>query len=444
MLYRLFLAIFLLSPAVIMTGCNEDEPTEINPNNPDKPDGPTEPDTPDEPENPNTPSDNPDDCKELKVTINPDGTTSDGSHFSSIDETTFMLNYVKYRIHEGHIVVVGCDETEIKLSLNGKVTLYSTIVIHNISYKVRIIAIYSFYECNSLKEIIIPNSVSEIRHNAFEGCSALEKVTLSESINIIDEETFLNCTSLSSITIPNSVSEIQYNAFFGCKSLTEINLPNTINKIDWQAFKCCSSLKNINLSSNSKLELGTYVFQSCISLQSATLPESLTNIPNGTFADCISLKEINFPSSLNRIGISAFENCYALVCVDIPEGVTEITGAFTNCQNLISMSLPKTLKSFDQTTSSSNINHNYNYYLKYLYIKAINPPAINPKTSAFHPMGTLTILVPQQSLTKYTNSNWGHLINFEYPFVNRFKVQITGIDINTFDFKQYLNEKGVL
>lgn len=82
-----------------------------------------------------------------------------------------MLNYVKYKIRDGHIEVIGYDSSEIELTLKGKVDLYSTIEIDNVSYNVREIENMAFYECSSLKEINIPNSINEQVLKAYESSS---------------------------------------------------------------------------------------------------------------------------------------------------------------------------------------------------------------------------------------------------------------------------------
>lgn len=154
----------LFLPTVILTGCGDDGPDDPTPEYPDKPS------TPDQPDNPDSPNDKPNEQGNKKVVINADGTTSDGSFFRRIDETTFMLNYVEYKILDGHIEVTGRDDTEIGLSLNGHVEIYSVIVIDNISYYVRVIDYQAFEGCKSLKTIILPNTVTAIRNGEYSDC----------------------------------------------------------------------------------------------------------------------------------------------------------------------------------------------------------------------------------------------------------------------------------
>ena len=213
----IFAALILCLPAVVLTGCDKDEPAVVTPETPVTPDNTDDKDNPDKDgdENPGS-SDNPGDKGEKKVVINTDGTTSDGSHFRRIDETTFMLNYVKYEIRDGHIAVIGYDSSEIELTLKGKVDLYSTIEIDNVSYNVREIENGAFRECSSLKEINIPNSINVIGDGAFQYCEFLEKVNLPNSINEIQYETFSYCSSLAHIDIPEGVINMGFGAFENC------------------------------------------------------------------------------------------------------------------------------------------------------------------------------------------------------------------------------------
>lgn len=188
----IFAALILCLPAVVLTGCDKDEPAVVTPETPVTPDNPDDKDNPDKDgdENPGS-SDNPGDKGEKKVVINTDGTTSDGSHFRRIDETIFMLNYVKYKIRDGHIEVTGYDNSEIELTLKGKVDLYSTIEIDNVSYNVRKIGRHAFNGCSSLKEINIPNSINEQVLKAYESSSwSSDSREYKTKIIGVDTETF--------------------------------------------------------------------------------------------------------------------------------------------------------------------------------------------------------------------------------------------------------------
>lgn len=50
-------------------------------------------------------------------------------------------------------------------------------------------------------------------------------------------------------------------------------------------------------------------FSSCKSLQSVTIPNSVTSIGDGAFSDCKSLQSITIPNSVRNIGNNAFRGC---------------------------------------------------------------------------------------------------------------------------------------
>ena len=75
----------------------------------------------------------------------------------------------------------------------------------------------------ALKEVILPNTLTEIGRNAFESCTNLTSVTIPESVTSIGEYAFYGCRGLTSITIPESVTSIGKSAFYGCTGTLHIN-----------------------------------------------------------------------------------------------------------------------------------------------------------------------------------------------------------------------------
>ena len=60
---------------------------------------------------------------DTKVVVNDDGTTSNGGIFSAIDDKNFYLDYIKYTVEEGHLVVSGYD----KAGFKGEAKIVSSI-----------------------------------------------------------------------------------------------------------------------------------------------------------------------------------------------------------------------------------------------------------------------------------------------------------------------------
>ena len=97
------------------------------------------------------------------------------------------------------------------------------------------------------------------------------------ALKTIGESSFYDCEKLTSITLPNSVTSIGYCAFCYCEKLTSITLPNSVTTIGYAAFCGCTSLTNITLP-NSVTNIGDEAFSYCESLTNITIPNSVTNI----------------------------------------------------------------------------------------------------------------------------------------------------------------------
>ncbi|MBD5261695.1 MAG: leucine-rich repeat domain-containing protein [Bacteroides sp.] len=111
----------------------------------------------------------------------------------------------------------------------------------------------------------IPTSVKEIGAGAFYNCTSLNNIYISDSITKIGDFAFY-CVPLSAFVIPNSVTEIGTKAFSECHQLISILLPDSIIKIGDEAFSKCVSLASITLPKYTK-DIGFEAFASCPNLK---------------------------------------------------------------------------------------------------------------------------------------------------------------------------------
>ena len=112
---------------------------------------------------------------------------------------------------------------------------------------------------------------------------------------------------------------------------------------------------------------------SCKSLKSISIPDSVTSIGDGAFEGCRSLTIINIPDSVTSVGESAFSGCKALVnrngfviirnvlynyegkakSITIPDNVTSIWDcAFSECSSLTNISIPDSVTSIGDNAFS--------------------------------------------------------------------------------------------
>ena len=231
---------------------------------------------------------------------------------------------------------------------------------------VSIIGNSAFKECKKITSVTIPSSVKYIDPSAFEGCTNLQSVVLSNELTSIGNSVFKGCTSLSMIDIPSSVKYIDPNAFEnctslqrvyffgklisigtsafkGCTSLDSLSIPNSVTNIDSSAFENCTSLESVTLS-NSLTSIGASAFKGCRKLTSITIPNCVTNIDSNAFENCTSLESVTLSNSLTSIGNSVFKGCTSLKGITIPNTVTNIdSNAFEGCTSLESIILPNRL-----------------------------------------------------------------------------------------------------
>ena len=103
--------------------------------------------------------------------------------------------------------------------------------------------------CNNT---VIPNSVTEIGNQAFDGCINLESIVIPNSVTTIGSQAFSGCKKLESIVIPNSVTTINYGAFEGCINLKSVTIGDKVTRIDINAFgrlgdDGCSALASVTI-----------------------------------------------------------------------------------------------------------------------------------------------------------------------------------------------------
>ena len=200
-----------------------------------------------------------------------------------------------------------------------------------------------------------------------------ETVAIPEGVTIICGEVFEGCTSITSITIPNSVTSIGRDAFYGCNSLESITIPfvgatkdGTENtyfgyifgaySYDSNSYYVPASLKTVIITGGTVIDENA--FYGCANITSVTIPASVAKIGESAFEYCTSLASITIPYGVTSIGGFAFFGCSSLKSITIPEGVSSIGDyAFSGCTGLTSIDVSEDneyYKSIDGNIYSKN------------------------------------------------------------------------------------------
>lgn len=279
-----------------------------------------------------------------------------------------------------------------------------------IGNSVKTIGESAFAYCMKATSITIGNSVETIGESAFRGCRSLTSITIPNSVTTIDEFAFNGCRNLESITLPDSVTEIRRYVLAGT-GLKSFVIPNTITKICNFAFSESSSLKSVTIP-ETVTTIGNYAFYKCDSLRTVValsmtppaieektfdakdiyrdgtlyVPYSsvaaykaannwtnfhITPLPYDFIADnlwYITTAEsevalvaneakysgdVEIPAtirngaySVTSIGQGAFRDCGDLASVTMPQTLTSISDyAFLNCSDLESITIPASVSS---------------------------------------------------------------------------------------------------
>lgn len=156
-------------------------------------------------------------------------------------------------------------------------------------------------------EILIPTTYNDlpvvsVEASAFLNNTAITSVVLPDGITSIGENAFNGCESLTSVTFGKNsqLSSIGPGAFNYCYSLESITIPESVTNIGSDAFYYCCGLRSVTFGENSQLtSIGDYAFLGCYSIESITIPASVTSIGERAFVECYRLVEVWNLSKLN-------------------------------------------------------------------------------------------------------------------------------------------------
>ena len=296
-----------------------------------------------------------------------------------------------------------------------------------------------FDRCTFLEYANIPSSVTRIEEFAFSDCYSLVEAKLPDALTYLGRNAF-NGTKLKEIVIPETLVSIPGGCFAGTE-IEEIVIPSNIVSIGQLAFKC-GYLKKVTIENpdiildlnpffievesfygpiasednklliidgyvraiasygikeysipNGIVGIGASAFLGS-SLESIQFPQSLEIIGDHSFAGCTSLKRVHFPDNLKSIQDGAFSDCDELKEVTIPDSVTEVgSNAFSSCK--LDKLIVGKLAEFGE-----NIGYVcFGVDVKVAMMRGKTPPKVCPYNIE-------TLYVPKGTKTVYENSPW--------------------------------------
>lgn len=239
--------------------------------------------------------------------------------------------------------------------------------------KVTVIDEGAFKDCSTITSVVLPDTVTEIREEAFAGCFSLRSVSFGSGLRVIGDSAFKQCSALSSAALPDSLTEIGAEAFMNCFSLAEVTAGSALTDVAEGAFEGTQWLRR---HPDGVIYVGSVVYG-----YEGAVPESgMIAIADGTavinadaFENVPDAAAFSFPDSLINIKGRALDGTawyaekeygpvfagnvlYAFkklplptdTAVTVPEGTTGIAdGAFEQCNDryyITSVLLPESLK----------------------------------------------------------------------------------------------------
>lgn len=204
---------------------------------------------------------------------------------------------------------------------------------HNKRYKVVDNVLYSsdgkclISYCSPKEEFVVPEGVETIGTGAFRN-TPIKRIVFPESLKIIDKEAFRNAEKLEDVKFPNSLKEIRENAFKWCDFKTGcITLPHHIEIIAPDAFDFGWQIKVIKVP------------RGCLNYYKSVLPKEISN----QISEDELIFENGMYFNSNRTELIAVTS--GLKNIVIPEGVEIVRdGACTGIQSPDTIKFPSSLK----------------------------------------------------------------------------------------------------
>ncbi len=199
--------------------------------------------------------------------------------------------------------------------------------ISSVHYKVYGNRLAGLFRASHYKKVVLPNGLDRIGRYMFE-CSAVEEAPIPEACTKVEARAFSQ-SKVTSVKLPPTCTSVGVGAFSSC-SLKSINLENVCN-LGRSAFNNSALEGAVQLGkveeipdwcfngtgiTSVKLQkglvsIGDYAFMET-KIPSIVLPDGLKTLGKGAFSNCEELKTISVPQSLTFIGSSAFPKDWVL------------------------------------------------------------------------------------------------------------------------------------
>ena len=245
-------------------------------------------------------------CERLgEVHIPASVTTIEGGIFAKCKS---LYNLTIDSLNENYVMIGGAI-----YSSNMDTLVSHHLAKDDITVECKVIAPNAFAGTNSLRSVVL-EGVETIQYGAFQ-MSKLMTITLPQTLKTIDEVALAGCHRISSLVIPNSVTKLGNNVFEGC-TFSSVVMSDSVKVIPYGAFMYCVNL-NTYTGGASVERIEDYAFNNCERLTGEIVfPETLKYIGNRAF-EMTGINSVVFTGIIDTIGDFNFAlNMRTLVLVN--------------------------------------------------------------------------------------------------------------------------------
>ncbi len=189
----------------------------------------------------------------------------------------------------GNSAVVMMDNTDLDTYYGDEIRLED--LIEKEPLKIRI-ADWTYYEDSSLKKLQLDDGTTELGAFSF-ARSGLESITLPDGLSKIEYASFYHCDKLEQIYIPETVVRIEAKAFTHTPWLNSF-LDGSMEVTKGSDFLIVGDGILLAYRGNAKV---------------VCIPEGVKYIAPEAFANHEEIEEVQFPTTLQSIDSSAFSGC---------------------------------------------------------------------------------------------------------------------------------------
>lgn len=284
----------------------------------------------------------------------------------------------------------------------GEARLYIGANYHTTDGKTHIL--FTVHESNPTRTLTIsPSAANAVTIDWGDGTSetlaSAGQQTVTHTYTVsgthIDAEITIACDT-GTYAFPTSMGTGDPEGF----NIAHVYFSNRVTSLSG-CFTSAYSLQSVSIPT-SVTDFGNYCFSQCLSLRSAVIPPTVASLGDECFESCSAMQSVSLPPSVTSFGDYCFGYCSSLQQMSVPASVTSLgNSCFYNCASLLSSSLPPSVTSIGDDCYYSCRS------LQSVYMHSTAPPALGGRGVFTKSHETLIIYVPTGSLNDYQNAaNW--------------------------------------